>query len=442
MSINDKPKPPADQEPPDLEKSAQGVLWRHLYRWLGPVGAAILFGLILYHHAVFELGSEVFELGSAAYAQIVEWKPLPKAEPEVFTVALARLEGDDEKTHIEPTLAQDLQELSASNGIAVLEFPRTITADSAADIQTGHAKAREWLKQSGAQVLIWGKVLTANGKSVPNLYWTTAESSNPKKPSDRYVLGEDLRLPPVFQSDLSDILRLLVVTQSSAFNAEEGHFVTDRLRPFIGRVRRLLEGDAAKNWTAEDIARTKLILGDALDTVGEQSGDNAALGEAIELFKKALDGLTRQQYPLEWAGTQNNLGNALRTLGQRESGTQHLTEAVAAYRAALTERTREHVSLDWALTQNNLGDALRILGQREPGTQYLTEAVAASLAALEERTRERVPLDWAMTQNNLGNALSDLGEREPGTQHLTEAVAAYRAALEELTRSRAPLDWS
>ena len=100
-------------------------------------------------------------------------------------------------------------------------------------------------------MLIWGKVLTADGKSVPQLYWTTAEGSNPKKLSDRYVLGEDLRLPPVFQSDLSDILRLLVVTQSSAFNSEEGRFVADRLRPFIKRVRHLLEGDAAKNWTAE-----------------------------------------------------------------------------------------------------------------------------------------------------------------------------------------------
>jgi hypothetical protein len=142
------------------------------------------------------------------------------------------------------------------------------------------------------------------------------------------VLGDNLSLPPVFQSDLSDILRLLVVTQSSAFNAEEGHFVADRLRPFIERVRHLLEGDAAKNWTAEDIARTNVILGDALSTVGEQSGANAALSESIELYNEALTGFTRQQYPLEWAATQNNLGNALRNLGERESGTQHLTEAV------------------------------------------------------------------------------------------------------------------
>jgi len=165
-------------------------------------------------------------------------------------------------------------------------------------------------------VLIWGKVLTANGQSVPQLYWTTAEGSNPKKPSDRYVLGEDLRLPQVFQSDLSDILRLLVITQSAAFNREEGHFVADRLRPFIERVRHLLEGEAAKNWTAENIARTKLILGNALSTVGKQSGDNGALSEAIDLCKEALEGFTRQQHPLDRAGTQNNLGNALDDLGE------------------------------------------------------------------------------------------------------------------------------
>jgi hypothetical protein len=234
-----------------------------------------------------------------AYTQIVEWSPLPKATPDVFTGALARLEGDDEKTHIEPTLAQDLQELSAANGIAVLEFPRTLPADSPDGSSGQSREAQKWLMQSGAQVLIWGEVLTANGKSVPELYWTTAEGAAPKRPSDRYVLGEDLRLPPVFQSDLSDILRLLVVTQSAAFNGDEGQFVADRLRPFIERVRHLLEGDAAKSWTAQDIAHTKLVLSDALSTVGEQSGDNDALSEAIGLYNSALESFTRQQYPLD-----------------------------------------------------------------------------------------------------------------------------------------------
>jgi tetratricopeptide (TPR) repeat protein len=171
------------------------------------------------------------------------------------------------------------------------------------------------------------------------------------------VLGEDLSLPPVFQSDLSDFLRLLVVTQSSAFDETGGHFVADRLAPFIQRARHLLQGDAAKNWTPQDLARTRLILGDALRTVGDQSGDNGALNEAIDQYNAALTGFTLAKYPLDWALTQNNLGVTLRNLGERESGTQHLAEAVAAFRAALEEYTRVRMPLRWATTQNNLGGA-------------------------------------------------------------------------------------
>src|SRR5208283_4908972 len=120
-----------------------------------------------------------------------------------------------------------------------------------------------------------------------------------------------------------------------------------------------------------------------------------------------------------------------------------VSETVAAYRAALEEMTRERVPLQWAMTQNNLGNARAMLGQRESGTAWLEEAVAAFHAALKERTRERVPLDWAATQNSLiGNALAALGQRENRTVRLEEAVAAYRAALEEMTRERVPLQWA
>ena len=78
---------------------------------------------------------------------------------------------------------------------------------------------------------------------------------------------------------------------------------------------------------------------------------------------------------------------------------------MAAFRLALQELTRERVPLEWARTQMNLGNALVRLGEREAGTARLEEAVAAFRLALEEMTRERVPLDWAMTQMNLGIAL-------------------------------------
>ncbi|HEY1795951.1 MAG TPA: toll/interleukin-1 receptor domain-containing protein [Stellaceae bacterium] len=181
---------------------------------------------------------------------------------------------------------------------------------------------------------------------------------------------------------------------------------------------------------------------EALYDHGNEFGDNAALREAIDLYRESLPLVPRAATPVDWATAQNNLGIALSVLGERESGRARLEEAVAAYRAALEENTRERVPLGWAMTQNNLGNALRVLGERESGRARLEEAVAAYRAALEENTRERVPLDWAMTQNNLGNALRVLGERESGTARLEEAVAALHAALEERTRERVPLHWA
>jgi len=190
----------------------------------------------------------------------------------------------------------------------------------------------------------------------------------------------------------------------------------------------------------------------ALVRHGDEKGENAVLLEAIAVYRRALqelpnsrpgsrrrwrpnrlalEELTRERVPLQWATTQQNLGNALRTLGERESGTARLEEAVAANRLALAEWTRERVPLQWAMTQNNLGNALWALGERESGTARLEEAVAAYRLALEERTRERVPLQWAMTQQNLGLALSTLGGRESGTARLEEAVVAYRLAWAE-----------
>ena len=104
---------------------------------------------------------------------------------------------------------------------------------------------------------------------------------------------------------------------------------------------------------------------------GRDKGDNTALLVAIATWRAALEELTRDRVPLDWAMTQNNLGVALSTLGARESGTARLEEAVAACRAALEEYTRDRVPLNWATTQNNLGIALQTLGARESGIARL-----------------------------------------------------------------------
>jgi tetratricopeptide (TPR) repeat protein len=175
-------------------------------------------------------------------------------------------------------------------------------------------------------------------------------------------------------------------------------------------------------------------LGLALTTLGGRENGTARLKEAIETHRAALQELSRESTPFDWAKEQNNLGNALSQLGDRESGTERYEEAIRAYRQALAASTREQAPLDWGLMENNLGAVLYKVGKYD-------DAVAADRAAMEEWTRERVPLQWAMAQTNLALALAALGTKG-GTAKLEEAVAAYRSALEELTRQRVPMRWA
>ena len=57
---------------------------------------------------------------------------------------------------------------------------------------------------------------------------------------------------------------------------------------------------------------------------GYEFGDNVALSEAIDIYKRALDLVPVSAFPLLWAATQQDLGVALAVLGQRESGADRL----------------------------------------------------------------------------------------------------------------------
>ncbi|WP_051429731.1 caspase family protein, partial [Mesorhizobium loti] len=200
--------------------------------------------------------------------------------------------------------------------------------------------------------------------------------------------------------------------------------------------------DQVKKWDRATAATYKGGEADALETQGDQKGDNDALKQAIAAYGDALDLLPRGSDRLGWAQLQNGLGYALERLGERESSTDSLNASIKAFRAALKERTRKRVPLDWAVTQGNLGITLAMLGERDNGTDTYKAAIAAFRAALEVETRDRVPLDWATTQSNLGNVLVQLSQRETGTDSLNEAITAYRAALEVATRDRVPFQWA
>ncbi|MBN1868649.1 tetratricopeptide repeat protein, partial [Candidatus Sumerlaeota bacterium] len=425
-----------EKTPPGLGDLIREWAWERYGVWGLLVIAAIVFaGLVIWRwehvrkHPILGLFSNLFS----------RWR-IPKADPDRYSVLVARLENDPNREHerrIADTIAREIE------GVQVLRLDRIIPLEgpNLEEMEKrGQARAREFLRRSGASALIWGAVVSRDNKTAPSLRWTVAGGEGPKPKLYHEANPEKpFALPQVFWSDLKDTLLLLAAQGDAEFRAEEGHYVADRLPKFIDRVRALLAGSGrGSGWDTDARGKTRVVLADALQILGGQTGQNAPLEEAVAAYREALKERTRERVPLQWATTQNNLGNALFRLGERESGTKRLEEAVTAYREALEVWTRERVPLQWATTQNNLGNALARLGERESGTKRLEEAVTAYREGLREFTRERVPLDWAMTQNNLGNALRALGERESGTERLEEAVAAYREALKERTRERVP----
>lgn len=368
--------------------------------------------------------------------QVAIWwyqQPLPKADPNRFAVAVTHLDNDDDR-NFEKLIIEALKEFE---GAQVLHVDRFIPLEGVYPKEmekAGSKKAQGYLQETGAQVLIWGRVIKMSGRSLAKLYWTASEELGQSQAYGRYQPTQSNDLPSIFWEDLAEVLRLLIATQYRQFEVSHGKFAGSRLSAFIEKVRQVLKGSENRpGWDQETRGQTRLILANSLGILGDESGDRQPLDEAVQAYREALKEFPRETAPLKWAEVQNNLGVVLLMLGERDSGTKYLEEAVQVYREALKESTRERVPLSWAMTQNNLGNALLSLGDREQGTKRLEEAVQAYREALKERNRERVPLRWGEAQHNLGNTLATLGDRMNSVDLLCSALDAHCLAWEILS---------
>ncbi|MEG5160410.1 tetratricopeptide repeat protein, partial [Microcoleus sp. AT3-A2] len=135
------------------------------------------------------------------------------------------------------------------------------------------------------------------------------------------------------------------------------------------------------------------------DRINGSRADN--LERAIEFFQAALTVRTFEDFPEQWATTQNNLAGAYynRINGSRAD---NLERAIEFVQAALTVRTFEDFPEQWATTQHSLALAYsdRINGSR---ADNLERAIEFYRAALTIRTREAFPQNYTETLFNLGN---------------------------------------
>jgi tetratricopeptide (TPR) repeat protein len=206
--------------------------------------------------------------------------------------------------------------------------------------------------------------------------------------------------------DLSNEWREKGETQGSPFDLQVAlHLAKQNL----GRAKRPQKGPAL------------ISLGICYLRLGERSGADSHLKQAVKIFRELLKLVSRRTDPTNWAATQNNLGGALQTLGERQQDPAHLNAAIAAYTAALTVRTRAAVPMGWAMTQNNLAICYRSLAVLTTDNTFLDKAETAYINALKEWTREAAPHDWANTTGGLGELALDRYDFNKDPSHLPKA---------------------
>jgi tetratricopeptide (TPR) repeat protein len=178
-----------------------------------------------------------------------------------------------------------------------------------------------------------------------------------------------------------------------------------------------------------DWALTKKHLGASLQAIVERTLDEDTLRQAAEALEASLEIFRRDNYPVQWASAQNRLGQVLYKLDLKTGEQEILKKSLAAFQAALQVFNRNKFPSRWADVMNNFAQAAQVLGEQLHSAEVLQKAVNACLAALEIRRKENGPLLWAATQNNLGSALFLLGKLTDDEVHFKGAADAFEQAL-------------
>ncbi|WP_245275470.1 hypothetical protein [Mesorhizobium sp. LNHC229A00] len=130
-------------------------------------------------------------------------------------------------------------------------------------------------------------------------------------------------------------------------------------------------------------------------------------------------------------------------MSNADAGT--LRDSIAARRSALEVLTLEAAPVDWANAQNGIGMSLLYLGNIERTGKYLDKAEAAFTATLKVFTRQSQPLQWAFEQNNLGDVSWNRASHGGGKPEYLKAIAFFENAKQGFaeasytTPSRSPI---
>ena len=317
-------------------------------------------------------------------------KPLPKFDEGELVVGVAHLEGDRSDYGRGLVVAA----LAQLDGIRVAEFDRTIEVGGTAKIEAGHKRAREYLRKSGAILLIWGIWLDGGGKQAVRLYMTAPTASDVTGSASQYEA--DVTLDPSFWADFVKVVQLAVFDRG--MSVEKPGFCTlaaVQLGKLADDVRALVYGSEGRKWDASTRARVKLVLSSAASILGNLTGERERFLEAVDFSREALKESSQQQDTETWTLAHIALGASLVNLSGQFGQPGPDEEAMQAFRKALDVPQPVETKIE---LQAALGMFAAMKGQQKGDLKLLGEGLGTCREAVNEAMRVSDPTYLGIAQ--------------------------------------------
>jgi tetratricopeptide (TPR) repeat protein len=149
------------------------------------------------------------------------------------------------------------------------------------------------------------------------------------------------------------------------------------------------------------LSRVTALRAAARVGLGETLGSIEEIAEGVELLVGAIDTVTPDHSPLDWAQLQHALAQALQSLGEGSETDRAFEHSLSCYQRALwATRDQPALALRAVISQNQaICLARRAELAADPG--MLDEAVAFLREGLTKIQPQRDPVGWAIAQVNL-----------------------------------------
>ena len=308
--------------------------------------------------------------------------------------------------------------------------------------EEGHA----WLKEEGADILVWGEVDKNNGGLTLRLLPAFGSNGAPgavpgADHGEGSGTGETLEIPGDFSEDLEPLVAAVVLgTFGPTFKGMRtrlgeslGHFM-EKVEPLVQNIPMGLN-----NIQAMSILNS---VGNVYVAYSHLGGGAEQLDLAANAYREVEKKVNKDTQPLAWASIQNHLASVLLAQGQIKKDAKILRSAALIYSNVAGVLSPSAHKNDWCSAQAHLGRSLYILAGLEGKPEYLQTAAKAYETALGACDKVSAPGRWAEVTNQYGVVLLALGEEMGGDAALEQAVSKFRNAMQIHKRDKTPILWA